>query len=358
VRCADEDGQADAVCERILQLRESGLALQQQAVLIRAAHHSDRLELELSRRLIPYVKYGGLRYLEAGHVKDLLAAFRLVDNPRDELSWFRLLQLLDGVGPATARKAVTALGLASREAGAGNTGEDSEVLLRWPLACAVLPAPVRVQADALAQSMTRLADENLPAHAQRLRMALQPLIEAGYDNAQARLTDLDALVDAAAHVGRLSEVAADNALEPPRSTGELAGPPTIDEDWLTISTVHSAKGLEWDAVHVIHAADGNFPSDMALGSTEGLEEERRLFYVAMTRPKDHLNIYVPLRYHHHPYARDDKHSWAQPSRFVTGAAKRHLAEETYTRAQDLGLIDIPIVDMTSNVDESLASLWQ
>ena len=120
VRCADEDHQSIAVCEQILAHREDGTALKEQAVLVRAAHHSGRLEIELGRRGIPFVKYGGLRYLEAAHVKDLLAAFRIADNPRDEVAWFRVLQLLPGVGPAKARRAVTALGLLA-------DGEDAEV---------------------------------------------------------------------------------------------------------------------------------------------------------------------------------------------------------------------------------------
>jgi len=123
---------------------------------------------------------------------------------------------------------------------------------------------------------------------------------------------------------RLSDVAADQALEPPVSTGDFAGPPMVDEDWVVLSTVHSAKGLEFDAVHVIHAADGNFPADMALGTVEGLEEERRLFYVSITRARRNLSIYVPLRYHHHR-VRDD-HSWAQPSRFLSQPVRATLHE--------------------------------
>lgn len=350
VRCADEDAQTEAVCDRVLELRESGMMLKEQAVLVRAAHHSDRLELELSRRGIPYVKYGGLRYLEAAHVKDLLAAFRLADNPRDELAWFRLLQLLEGVGPAIARRAITALGT--------DQGADADILLRWPLACDLLPRPVRPIADGIAAALIRQPGEHLTAHADRLRAAVVPLVEGAYENADSRLSDLGALVDASQHVTRLSEVAAEHALEPPRSTGDLAGPPSVDEDWLVISTVHSAKGLEWDAVHVIHAADGNFPADMALGSADGLEEERRLFYVAMTRPRQFLDVYVPLRYHHHPYARDDKHSWAQPSRFLTEAVTATLESVTHLRECDIAVIDLPVTDTTALVDNSLDSLWR
>ena len=144
-----------------------------------------------------------------------------------------------------------------------------------------------------------------------------PLIEATYPDSSVRLVDLDSLVAGAAKASRLSDVAADFALEPPRSTSDLAGNPTIDEDWLTISTIHSAKGLEWKAVHVLNATDGMVPSDMALGSSEGLEEERRVFYVALTRARKALHVYLPLRYHHRPRGRDDSHGWAQPSRFLS-----------------------------------------
>ncbi|MEI8080578.1 MAG: ATP-dependent helicase [Actinomycetes bacterium] len=350
VKCADEDAQSDAVCERVLELREGGLQLKQQAVLVRAAHHSDRLELELSRRSIPYVKYGGLRYLEAAHVKDLLAAFRLTDNPRDELSWFRVLQLLDGVGPITARRALEQLALAS--------SQDADIMMRWPLACSQLPSPVQPLADQLAAAMVRDGQETIAAQADRLRRAMIPLISGAYSNAQSRLTDLEALVDAAGHVERLCEVAAEHSLEPPHSTGDLAGPPVVDEDWLVISTVHSAKGLEWDAVHLIHAADGNFPADMALGSAEGLEEERRLFYVALTRPKKYLDVYVPLRYHHHPNARNDRHSWAQPSRFLSDEVSKSFQTVTYLRGDELEAVDIPAIDTTALVDSTLDGLWQ
>ena len=153
------------------------------------------------------------------------------------------------------------------------------------------------------------------AQAERLRLVLTPLIEATYPDASIRLVDLNSLVAGAGQASRLSDVAADFALEPPRSTSDLAGHPSIDEDWLTISTIHSAKGLEWRAVHVLNATDGMVPSDMALRSSEGLEEERRVFYVALTRARSALHVYYPLRYHHRPRGRDDSHGWAQPSRF-------------------------------------------
>lgn len=356
VQCADEEAQSEAVCERILGLREAGTALKEQAVLVRAAHHSSRLELELSRRAIPFVKYGGLRYLESAHVKDLLAAFRLADNHRDELAWFRLLQLLPGVGPATSRRVLTELGLHLTAKAAAV--EDDDVLLRWPLARQRLSPAAQLVADGLVQAIGRRENEAVTGHAQRIHAAVSPLVEANYDDADARLTDLIALLDMTRSVTCLSEIAAENALEPSTSTGDLAGPPVIDEDWLVISTVHSAKGLEWDAVHLIHAADGNFPSDMALGSAEGLEEERRLFYVAATRARDYLDVYVPLRYHHRPSAHDDRHSWAQPSRFLAAPTRDTFETVEYLRPTDLGAIDLPVVDTGSLVDSALVSLWQ
>ena len=341
IRCADEEHQSVLVCDQILAHREEGIPLMQQAVLVRAAHHSDRLEIELGRRGIPFVKYGGLRYLESAHVKDPLAAFRIADNPRDEVAWFRVLQLLPAVGPAKAKRAVTALGLLS-------DGEDSEVMLRWPLAHEELPGPAKEPAEALAQAIAS-------GQAEPIRSAMVPLIRANYDNAEERLADLDVLVEAAATLPRLSDVAADHALDPARSTGDLAGVPSIDEDWLVISTMHSAKGLEWDVVHVIHAADGNIPSDMALTDRDGLEEERRLFYVALTRARNELRVWVPLRYHTGPMG--DHHSWAQPSRFLSEPVQATMEQVTLLRDDGAGTADITAVDTTSAVDAHLDGLF-
>ena len=320
IHCADERDQSESVADRVLEFYEQGIALQKQAVLFRAAHHSGDLEIELARRRIPFVKYGGLRYLEAAHVKDLLAAFRLADNPRDEMAWFRLLQLLPGVGPAKARRAINAL----RDMDGKIPLSHGEIRRRWSDVVDVLPNEVGEMSRDLADALCEKELEPVEVHAERIRQAIVPLISSTYDDAVPRLEDLGALVLACAGTLRLSDVAAEQALEPPASTGDLAGPPMVDEDWLVLSTVHSAKGLEFDAVHVIHAADGNFPSDMSTGSPEGLEEERRLFYVAITRARRNLAIYVPLRYHHHR-VRDD-HSWAQPSRFLSESVRSTLVE--------------------------------
>jgi DNA helicase-2/ATP-dependent DNA helicase PcrA len=270
------------------------------------------------------------------------------------MSWFRLLQLFDGVGPATSRRAIAALDLALVD-----PSTDDGILERWPSALALLPERVQDAAGAVVATLPSREREAVAVHAARLAAAIVPLIEQNYPNATARLQDLDALVQAAGSCARLTDVAADFSLEPPRSTGELAGPPLIDEDWLTLTTVHSAKGLEWDVVHVLHAADGNFPSDMSLGTKEGLEEERRLFYVALTRPRRALHLYLPLRYHHHRGAHDDAHSWAQPSRFLSGRISRTL-DEVWLAAPEAAhsAVPLPLTTAAVAVAGQMESLWR
>ena len=329
VDCADEATQSDEVCSRVLAARERGLRLRDQAVLFRAGRGSDLLELELTRRRIPYVKYGGLRYLESAHVKDLLALYRLADNAKDETAWFRLLQLLDGVGPASARRAVDTLDL-----------DRDDPLSRWD--GAVLPECARAGAGRLVEAL-RAAGPALPAgeRADLLRRALAPVVQGKYPDGAARLADLERLSAAAAQHGDLRTFVVELALDPPRSTGADAVPPSVDEDWLVLSTVHSAKGLEWDVVHLLHVTEGSFPSDMGVSTVEGLDEERRLFHVALTRARDTLHLYAPLRYHHHPRARDDRHSWAQRSRFLDDTAlarcDRTAAQPDVAAVRSLGL---------------------
>jgi DNA helicase-2/ATP-dependent DNA helicase PcrA len=354
VRCADEDSQTSAVCDQILAHREEGIALKEQAVLVRATHHSNLLELELGIRRIPYIKYGGLRFVEAAHVKDLLAAFRLADNASDMMAWFRILQLFEGVGPTTARRAISALGVPDSE---GDPLSQGEVMARWDGAAQLLPESSRLQADTLAAALIPRDDESVPAHAERLRAAVAPLIEATYPDAGVRLVDLDGLVAGAAKASRLSDIAADFALEPPRSTAGLAGVPTIDEDWLTISTVHSAKGLEWNVVHILNATDGMIPSDMSLGSPEGLQEERRVFYVALTRARKALHVYMPARYHHRPRGRDDSHGWTQPSRFLSHSVRSNFEEMSAEHEIDWQTTAVNAGDGLAQVTTDLEALW-
>jgi len=274
---------------------------------MRAGHHSDLLELELSRRKIPFVKYGGIRYLDAAHVKDFVALLRVAANPKDQLSWFRLLQLLDGIGPVIAKRLVDDL--------RGDKPTFPDLAARW--AKTEMPTEARQSGENLLQALADTTTDAVGVRAGRLLDALAPLISTRYPDGQSRLLDLEQLARAAAAASSLDHFLAELTLDPPLSSAAYAGPPGLDEDYLVLSTIHSAKGLEWERVHLIHASDGNIPADMALSTREGLEEERRLFYVALTRPRRSLSVYVPLRYYHRPRARDDTHGYGKPSRFLS-----------------------------------------
>jgi DNA helicase-2/ATP-dependent DNA helicase PcrA len=349
--CPDEAAQAEAVADVIGEHHESGVALRQQAVLFRSAHHSDLLEIELRRRGIPFVKYGGLRFLEAAHVRDLLAALRLLDNPRDELAWYRLLQLLEGVGPTGARRAMAALGV---------TEVDADPLGRFISPDVPLPAKAAEDAAPLRAALDDCRTDNLPPGAQldRLRPGLDPLLRRRYDNAEVRLGDLDALGRLGGGYESRARLVAELTLDPPASTGDLAGPPRLEEDYVILSTVHSAKGGEWRVVHLIHAADGMFPSDMATGDRESIEEERRLFYVALTRAREHLHIYAPLRYHHHgPFGRGDAHSYGARTRFLPARLDGLLEHRAVRSSRTDTTLPAPAVALPTAVDEVLRGLW-
>ena len=313
----DEGEQAREVCERVLAAREEAIELRAQAVLFRTGHDSALLELELARRGIPFVKYGGLRYIDAAHVKDLLALLRLVDNPADELAWFRVLQLLDGVGPARARGILQAL----RRHGAG--GEED-----WRAGCRQVPEGSRAHAARLFAALRQAraqAPRSTATRVEGLCEAIAPLVRLRYHDGAIRVGDLDGLAAAARAAPELRQFVAELAIDPPSSSAALAGRPHLDEDYLVLSTVHSAKGLEWEAVHVISAYDGNFPADMSTSSQEGIAEERRLFYVALTRARRRLHVYVPAIFHHRPHGSDDAHGLGQASRYLSAEVRRLFA---------------------------------
>ena len=333
VRCHDEATQAREICARVLAAHESGIELREQAVLVRAAHHSDVLEVELSVRGIPFVKYGGLRFTEAAHVKDFLAAARVVANPADDLAWFRLLRLHEGIGPVHARRIIETIAPA-----------DPAPFDRWPEATAAAPPRARA---ALTATVAALSD------AAGLERLVDPL-RARYPDAGVRLADLERLSDAVASRPSLHDALVELALDPPVSTSDLAGPPRLDQDFLVISTMHSAKGLEWWVVHLPHLVDGAVPSDMALGSAAGLAEELRLFYVAVTRARDQLYLYAPLRMHHHRAGRDDRHSYAQLTRFLDAAA---LTRCEVTDAEPPRPLIPRIPALAARVDAALDDLW-
>jgi ATP-dependent DNA helicase UvrD/PcrA len=343
VRCHDEAAQARDICARILDAHEDGGALRDQAVLVRAAHHSDILEVELSARGIPYVKYGGLRFTDSAHVKDFLAAARVLVNPADDTAWFRLLRLHEGIGPVHARRILAILTPGPE----GSPGSPDQ---------AIRTAPARAR-PALTATFTQLAVAAArPAAAQAtgLLTALDPLLRARYPDAGVRITDLERLADAAASRPSLQEALADLALDPPASASDLAGPPRLDEDYLTISTIHAAKGLEWPIIHLPHLVDGAVPSDMALGEPAGLAEEQRLFYVAVTRARDRLYLYFPLRLHIHRHGRDDRHGLGQLTRFLD---PRALAACDTTQADPPRPALPSTMPLTGQVDAALGALW-
>jgi len=339
VRCHDEATQAREICARVLEAHEDGAALRDQAVLVRAAHHSDILEIELSARKIPYVKFGGLRFTDTAHVKDFLAAAKILANPADELAWFRLLRLHEGIGPAHARRVLDTL------------APDPD---RWEQA--VGAAPVRSR-RALAATLDRLAGaagRTAAEQAAAVLALLDPLIRARYPDAAVRLTDLQRLADAAAAQPSLHDALAELTLDPPVSASDLAGPPRLDEDYLTISTIHAAKGLEWPIVHLPHLVDGALPSDMALGEPGGLAEEHRLFYVAVTRARDRLCLYAPQRLHYHRRGRDDRHGFGQLTRFLDAGA---LAACDSVIAAPLAPLLPAVGSLSTKVDTALGALW-
>lgn len=300
----DDMEQVDYVVREILANREAGIELRRQAVLFRTAHHSAPLEVELGRRNIPFVKYGGLKFLETAHVKDALGFLRWAENPRDRVAGFRILQLLPGCGPGTARRA-----LARLEAG----GFAFQILADFaaPAAAAELWGP-------LVALMDRLRREPVwPVQLGLVRRFYEPLLSELYDHGRARLLDLEQLKRIAASYPSRERFLVDLTLDPPQATGDEAGVPHRDEDYLILSTIHSAKGQEWRAVYVLNVVDGCIPSDMATGSTEEIEEERRLLYVAMTRARDVLHLIQPQRFYVTGQARHgDRHLHAPRSRFI------------------------------------------
>jgi DNA helicase-2/ATP-dependent DNA helicase PcrA len=314
VTCFDEAAQADWVCDTVLDLRERGIALRDQAVLFRTGHHSSGLEIELARRQIPFVKFGGLTFLEAAHVKDLLAMLRVLDNPRDELAWHRVLMLLPGVGQATAAKFMAHL---AEVADAGGIDLMS-AFLRYDVPASIETREVLgLLRDVLADARGDGTAEPPPsAQIDALSRYCAAVFELVYDDPGARLADIGHLAALAADAPTRSRFLTDIALDPPASTSAFADAPYLDDDYLVLSTIHSAKGGEWRAVTVIHAADGNIPSDMALSDPGGVEEERRLLYVALTRARDHLAVTVPQRFYHHRHSTNGAHSYALPSRFL------------------------------------------
>lgn len=308
-----EDGEAEAgyVVDRVLANREAGMQLKDQAVLFRNAHHSDRLELELVRRNIPYVKYGGLKFLEAAHVKDLLAILKWGENPKNEIAAFRVLKLLPGIGPALAARCFDRLRLDGfRFTALRDFAPPPAAAASWSDFVSLMSAIQAATPD----------DTGWQIQINAARTWYRPYLEQRFDSVDTRDADLEQLEQIAARYPTRERFLTELTLDPPSASGDQAGDPLLDEDYLVLSTVHSAKGQEWDAVFVLNVTDGNFPSEFATGRDDAIEEERRLLYVAMTRARDELSLVAPLRFHVTNQAPDgDRHVYGSRSRFVTDA---------------------------------------
>jgi DNA helicase-2/ATP-dependent DNA helicase PcrA len=264
----DAQAQAEYISSKILQTREIGGSLRRHAVLFRSSHHSDVLEVELVKRNIPFVKYGGLKFLEAAHVKDVMSVLRWADNPRNSVAGFRVLKLVQGIGPSHAKQILDHL-----EAG----GHELKSLGAFDA-----PQPVKMEWKRFCEFFGKLADPATPWAPSRERF--------------------------------LSEL----TLDPPSVTSDQAGAASKDDDYVILSTIHSAKGQEWDHVYVLNVSDGNFPSEFSTGKPELIEEERRLLYVAMTRARNELHLCAPLKYQVTQQPRlGDKHVYGAKSRFMT-----------------------------------------
>jgi len=348
VSVADIDTEAEFIVGSVLDGREQGLELKQQAVLFRSTHHSDRLEVELLRRNVPYVKYGGLKFLEAAHVKDLMALLKWADNGRNEVAAFRVLKLLPGMGPASAARCFEQL------AGRDFAFEALTDFRPPSAACADWLPFVRL--------MQSLAGEEAGSPGWQTgitaaRRWYRPHLERLFDNAETREADLEQLEQISGKYPSRERFLTELTLDPPAATGDLSGDPYLDEDYLILSTVHSAKGQEWDTVFVLNCSDGSFPSEFATGKPELIEEERRLLYVAMTRARQSLTLVAPLRYHVTQQHRDgDRHVYGARSRFLTDSLMSTLETAFHGRSQSF-TEQRPKSNKKIDVARRLKSMW-
>jgi DNA helicase-2/ATP-dependent DNA helicase PcrA len=306
VSVRDDADQARFIVERVLENREVGTLLKQQAVLFRTSSHSGPLEIELTRRNVPFVKFGGLKFLDAAHTKDILALLRFVENPRDRVSGFRLMQLMRGVGPTSAQRVLDFITEAADPISELANG----------------PVPRRADGDDWRAFVETIGDlragrSGWPAELERARLWYEPHLDRIHEDAVVRRADLIQLEQIASGYPSRERFLTELTLDPPDATSDQAGVPLLDEDYLILSTIHSAKGQEWKSVFVLNVVDGCLPSDLGTGTSAEIEEERRLLYVAMTRAKDDLHLIVPQRFFTHSQsARGDRHVYASRTRFI------------------------------------------
>lgn len=318
VACMDEDEQADFIVREVLAHREKGTPLKRQAVLFRASHHSLGLEVVLAEQNIPFHKYGGLKFVEAAHIKDLMAFLRLAENPLDIVSATRVLLLLPGIGQKRSEQLMSALHANQGDFAAWESvSVPAAAKEYWPEFVHLLKYLGRASRK---RGQANPVESSLPIEIEAVRKFYAPLLELKYENPVVRGNDLQQLAHISARFKDRADFLTSITLDPPSSTQDLASNPVLDEDYLVLSTIHSAKGLEWNNVFVIHATDGNIPSEMSTKDEGQIEEERRLFYVALTRAKDHLYVCQPQRYYARNRWRDD-YTLPQLTRFLTRNAR-------------------------------------
>lgn len=343
----DEAAQANYVAESVLENREGGMTLKQQAVLFRTSHHSGPLEVELTRRNIPFVKFGGLKFLDSAHIKDMLAMLRFAQNPKDRVAGFRLLQILPGIGPGTAKRILDAM------AGSPN-----------PLRTLVdFPAPPKAANDwqpfvSLVQQLGE-AGAGWPAEIGQARSWYSPHLDRLHEDAAMRQADLLQLEQIASGYRSRERFLTELTLDPPDATSDQAGVPLRDEDYLVLSTIHSAKGQEWKSVFVLNVVDGCMPSDLGTGTTAEIDEERRLLYVAMTRAKDTLHLIIPQRFFTHGQDKfGDRHVYASRTRFIPKSIQSSFAHTTWPTAKPNAPTGTP--DQTIRIDAraKMRAMWR
>lgn len=308
LKTIDETEQAEFVAQRVLELREEGVHLNKMAVLFRASWHANELEVELKNRNIPYVKYGGIKFAEAAHIKDVLSFMRVLNNPFDDIAWLRALTLLEGIGPANANKIIAEILKKNGELSGLVAGEFSTKKFFPDL------QELHKLLSFLKKSTLRPADQ-----LEKVIIYYTPIFELQYDDYRRRTGDLDSLLRISQRYKTLEEMLTDVVLEPPDTSQVGVEPSDKDDEKLVLSTIHSAKGLEWHSVFIIHLVEGFFPSPRSLEREEDVEEERRLFYVAATRAQRNLYLVTPeIEPRSWGYYNDfSGHMFAQPCRFIT-----------------------------------------
>jgi DNA helicase II / ATP-dependent DNA helicase PcrA len=338
--------QAEFICTRVLAAREAGVQLRRQAVLFRTGAHSDVLEVELTKRKIPFVKYGGLKFLEAAHVKDLLAVLRWADNPRNQIAAFRVLQFMPGMGPVNAKKALDHFAANGAQWTAFDGFEP--------------PLDARIAWKKFVELFKALADPNREWRGQiaQIREWYKPHMERMYEHVHMRIGDLDQLELLSSQYQTRERFVTELTLDPPNATSDQSGSAHHDEDYLVLSTVHSAKGMEWDHVYILNVVDGSFPNEYAT-KAELVEEERRLLYVGMTRARNELTCVVPLRFQITSQPKtSDGHVYGGRSRFLSEKLIKCFDEQTFQGSNiDVKMEETAAESGTIDLASRLKQMW-